>query len=53
MTVFDPEGRALGYFEIPEEMIVYEAGEDYILGKVRDELGVETVHIWSFDRGGR
>lgn len=53
VTVFDPEGRALGYFEIPEGMFVYEAGEDYILGKVRDELGVETVHIWSLDRGGR
>ena len=53
VTVFDPEGRALGYFEIPEEMIVYEAGEDYILGKARDELGVETMHIWSLDRAGR
>ncbi len=49
-TIFDPDGRVLGYFEIPEGVAVQEIGADYILGKVSDELGVETVHLWSLER---
>lgn len=49
-TIFDPEGRVLGHFETPEEMGVYEIGEDYILGTVRDEMDVSTVHMWSLER---
>ena len=49
-TIFDPDGRVLGFFEIPEGMVIHEIGADYILGKVRDELGVETVHLWSLQR---
>ena len=48
-TIFDPDGRVLGYFEIPEGFIL-EAGADYILFRVRDELGVETVQLWPLER---
>ena len=40
-TVFDPEGVAMGFVETPPGLIIYEIGEDYILGKVEDELRVE------------
>ena len=49
-TVFEPGGRVLGYFEIPEGMFILEAGADYILFRVRDELGVETVQLWPLER---
>ena len=51
-TVFDPEGLALGFVETPPELVIYEIGEDYILGKVEDDLGVEYVQLWSLDRVG-
>ena len=49
-TIFAPEGRVLGYFEIPEGMSIMEAGADYILFRLRDELGVETVQLWPLVR---
>ncbi|MYI06665.1 MAG: hypothetical protein F4059_04930 [Gemmatimonadetes bacterium] len=49
-TIFEPGGRVLGYFEIPEGMSVVEAGEDYILFRLRDELGVQTVQLWPLER---
>ena len=49
-TIFDPEGRVLGYFETPEGIALLEIGADFILGKVRDELGVESVQLWPLER---
>ena len=51
-TVFDPEGRVLGHVETPQELEIYEIGEDYILGHTRDELDVEYVQVWPLDRSG-
>ena len=51
-TVFDPAGVALGLVETPPELVIYEIGEDYIMGKVSDELGVEYVQVWGLDRSG-
>lgn len=51
-TVFDPEGRVLGFVETPEGLEVYEIGEDYLLGRLTDELGVEYVQVWPLDRSG-
>lgn len=51
-TVFDPEGLVLGFVETPPDLIIYEIGEDYMLGKVTDELGVEYVQVWGLDRSG-
>ena len=49
-TVFDPEGRAQGLVETPPDLRIFEIGEDYILGWVYDELGVEYVQLWSLSR---
>ena len=50
-TVFDPEGRIEGLVETPPGLEVFEIGEDYVLGLVEDELGVEYVQLWSLSRG--
>ena len=50
-TVFDPEGRIQGLVETPAELDVFEIGEDYVVGVVEDELGVEYVQLWGLDRG--
>ena len=49
-TVFDPEGRVLGFVETPEGLEILEIGEDYILGRWLDELGVEHVRVWPLER---
>ena len=51
-TVFEPEGRVVGFVEMPFEIEVYEIGVDYILGGTEDELGVERVGLWPLDRVG-
>ena len=50
-TVFDPEGRVRGLVETPAGLGTFEIGEDYILGRKDDELGVEHVQLWALDRG--
>ena len=50
-TVFDPEGRIEGLVETPVGLEIFEIGEDYVLGLVEDELGVEYVQLWALDRG--
>ena len=49
-TVFDPEGQALGFVQTPDGLEIDEIGEDYILGWVEDELGVESVQLWPLER---
>lgn len=49
-TIFDPEGRLLGSFEMPEGMSILEIGVDYILGRVENELGVQSVQLWPLER---
>ena len=49
-AVFDPEGLVQGFVETPPGLVIYEIGEDYILGKMQDELGVEYVHLWGLER---
>ena len=51
-TVFDPDGIVQGFIETPPGLVIYEIGEDYILGKVFDELRVEYVQLWPLDRSG-
>ena len=52
-TVFDAEGRVLGLMELPADVRLFEIGEDYILGSVSDDLGIESVQLWPLDRSGR
>lgn len=49
-TVFDPEGRVLGFIETPDGLTILEIGADYILGRVTDDLGVESVQVWPLER---
>ena len=49
-TVFDPDGRVLGFMETPKGLGVVQIGEDYILGHYRDELDVEYVQVWPLER---
>jgi hypothetical protein len=44
--VFDQSGRMLGTVVFPLDLTVTEIGEDYVLGVVRDELGVERVRLY-------
>lgn len=50
--VFDSEGRALGTVEFPAGFEVAAIGEDYVLGKWTDQLGVEYVRRYSLQRSG-
>ena len=49
-TVFDTEGRALGFIETPADLTILEIGSDYLLGQTTDDLGVETVQVWPLER---
>ena len=49
-TVFDPEGRVLGFVETPDGLQVFEIGEHYILGLRGDEFDVESVEVWALER---
>ena len=51
-TVFDPGGHVLGFIETPNDVRIHHIGEDYILVRVQDELGVETVQLWPLERSG-
>ncbi len=51
-TIFNPEGRVLGFLETPVGLDLWEIGEDYILGHTEDELGVEYVQVWPLVRWG-
>ena len=51
-TVFDPEGRVLGFIETPSGLRIGQIGEDYILGHYEDQLEVEYVQVWALERSG-
>ena len=50
-TVFDPEGRVLGYVEMPQGMVIDEIGADYVLGRRLGEVGEVQVAVWPLRRG--
>ena len=49
-TVFDPDGRVLGFVETPAGLQVNEIGVGHILGRATDSLGVEYVQVWRLNR---
>ena len=51
-TVFDPEGRVLGFVETPAGLDILQIGEDFILGRAKDEFEVEYVQVWPLERLG-
>lgn len=48
--VFDPSGTWLGIVDLPASFDLYEAGEDYLLGRSVDSVGVETVRMFRLNR---
>jgi hypothetical protein len=51
-TILDSEGRWLGDVDLPAGLEVFEIGSDYVLGVLRDELGVEFVRNHHLDKPG-
>lgn len=51
-TVFDPDGRVVGFVETPHGLRIHEIGEDHILGRAIDDFGVEYVQVWKLQRAG-
>ncbi len=49
-TIVDIDGPILGTVEVPRNLRILEVGADYILGSVRDDLGVETVRLYRLER---
>ena len=49
-TVFDLEGRVLGFVETPQGLDILQIGEDFILGRAKDEFEVEYVQVWPLER---
>jgi hypothetical protein len=49
-SVFDPDGAVLGTIETPQGLVVYQIGEDFLLGRMRDDFGVERVVRFPLDR---
>jgi hypothetical protein len=43
--VFDPSGVWMGTVELPPNLDLFEVGEDYVLGRSRDEMDVETIRL--------
>ncbi len=50
--VFDPSGQWVTTLALPEDFMVHDIGEDYVLGVWRDELRVQNVRMYSLDRSG-
>jgi hypothetical protein len=50
--VFDEVGRWLGAVSMPRDFTVYEIGRDHVLGRHRDELGVERIRLHALRRSG-
>jgi hypothetical protein len=49
-TIFDPEGRMVGSVVIPNRFQIYEIGNDYLLGRWVDDLGVEYLRLYALTR---
>jgi hypothetical protein len=49
-TIFDPEGRMVGSVTLPNRFQIFEIGEDYLLGRWVDDLGVERIRMYALTR---
>ena len=48
--VFEPDGRYLGVVEVPARLQVFRIGADFVLGMVRDDLGVQYIHRYRIEK---
>jgi hypothetical protein len=51
--VFDAEGVWQGAVKLPASIRVLDIGANYVLGVHADELGVESVQLFSLNTPGR
>ena len=49
-SVFDRTGRWLGEVETPEAIDVFRVGDDYLLGRAKDAMEVESVHLYRLSK---
>ena len=49
-TVFDDAGRMLGTLQLPDGFRPLHIGEDFLLGLVDDELGVQRVRLYDLQK---
>ncbi len=50
--VFGPDGGLRAFVKFPPNLSVLEVGGDYILGRTRDDLGVEFVQLYDVLKNG-
>jgi hypothetical protein len=48
--VFDPGGRYLGRVETPTGLDVHQIGDDFVLGRWRDELDIEYILMYRLEK---
>ncbi len=48
--VFRADGRHLGVVELPANVWVFQIGADFVLGRFRDDFGVEYVHRYRIEK---
>ena len=51
LTAHRPTGEAVGALEIPFAISLFEVGTDYILGRIEDAAGEQSVVLYKFTRG--
>jgi hypothetical protein len=51
--VVSPRGELLGRLDLPEDAVVLDANDEYVLLLLRDKLGVASVALYGLDRGDR
>jgi hypothetical protein len=49
--VFGPDGLFVARVELPVGIEILEIGEDYLLGNVRDDLGVQRIRLYALEKG--
>jgi hypothetical protein len=49
--IFAASGAYLGELPVPERLHVLDVGPDYVLGRWRDDLGVESIRVYRITRG--
>ena len=47
--VTNPAGRLIARISLPHELDPLDIGRDYVLGRARDELEVETIVLFEID----
>lgn len=48
--VFGADGRNLGVIELAADLQVFQIGTDFVLGTLRDDLGVGYVHVYRIEK---